>query len=353
MRARLEKNEPQLRSALEALERDAKAALALTPPSVMDKGVTPPSGNKHDYMSQAPYWWPDPTKPDGKPYIQRDGERNPELKRISDHDKFGRVMGAVSTLGLAYRLTGREEYAAQAARLVRVWFLNPATRMNPHLRFGQGIPGSRTAAGSASSRRPGCRTCSMASSRLRPRRRGRRLTRPGSTPGCAPTSRGCSRVRTGRLKRRTATTTRPGTTCRSPRWRCSPASPHRAAHPRRRRQRIARQIEPDGRQLRELSRTRAWHYSAYNLTAFFNLATLGERVGVDVWTHSRRTGAASGRRSIFSSRSRRASAWPYPEAHRLRARRDPSSPAPSRGGVGRPATAPWPTRSAAAIRAGI
>ena len=164
VRARLEKNEPQLRSALEALEQDAKAALALTPPSVMDKGVTPPSGDKHDYMSQAPYWWPDPTKPDGKPYIQRDGERNPELKRISDHDNFGRVMGAVSTLGLAYRLTGREAYASQAARLARVWFLDPATRMNPHLRLGRAFPGSPTAEGSASSRRPGCRTCSMASS---------------------------------------------------------------------------------------------------------------------------------------------------------------------------------------------
>ena len=33
------------------------------------------------------------------------------------------------------------------------------------------------------------------------------------------------------------------------------------------------------------SRTRSWHYSACNLTAFFNLAMLGERVGVDVWTY--------------------------------------------------------------------
>ena len=58
----------------------------MKPPSVMDKGVTPPSGDKHDYMSQAPYWWPDPTKPDGSPYIRKDGERNPEIDKITDHE---------------------------------------------------------------------------------------------------------------------------------------------------------------------------------------------------------------------------------------------------------------------------
>ena len=41
--------------------------------SVMDKVQIPPSGDKHDYMSQGPYWWPDTTKKDGKPYIRRDG----------------------------------------------------------------------------------------------------------------------------------------------------------------------------------------------------------------------------------------------------------------------------------------
>lgn len=40
--------------------------------TVVNKAVLPPSGDKHDYMSMAPYWWPDETKPDGLPIqVQR------------------------------------------------------------------------------------------------------------------------------------------------------------------------------------------------------------------------------------------------------------------------------------------
>ena len=62
--------------------READKAMNLTPPSVMDKNMVASSGDKHDYMSMGPYWWPDPSKPDGLPYIRKDGQRNPELSKL-------------------------------------------------------------------------------------------------------------------------------------------------------------------------------------------------------------------------------------------------------------------------------
>ena len=56
---------------LDAVHAEADEAMAVGPYSVMDEDETPPSGDKHDYMSLAPYWWPDPAKPNGLPYIRR------------------------------------------------------------------------------------------------------------------------------------------------------------------------------------------------------------------------------------------------------------------------------------------
>lgn len=109
--------------------------------SVMDKNFTPPSGSKHDYMSMGPYWWPDSSKKDGLPYIRKDGQRNPEIRKISDREYIGNLEAKCKTLSLAYYFTENEIYAAKATELLRVWFLNDDTKMNPNLNFAQAIPG--------------------------------------------------------------------------------------------------------------------------------------------------------------------------------------------------------------------
>jgi len=119
--------------------KDADKLLKKTIASVMDKEKPAPSGDMHDYISCAPYYWPDPANPTG-PYIRRDGESN-KAALTPDKKNMGSLIYGVVQLSLAYKLTSDERYAAKAVDNLRIWFLNPATRMNPNLNFGQTIYG--------------------------------------------------------------------------------------------------------------------------------------------------------------------------------------------------------------------
>ncbi|HPT31562.1 MAG TPA: alginate lyase family protein [Prolixibacteraceae bacterium] len=125
--------------AFEKLITDAESALTSGPFSVTYKNSVSPGGTKHDYMSRGPYWWPDSTKPGGIPYIRRDGVHNPEAG--IDRNQFGGLVSSTRSLALAWYFTGEKKYAVKAADLLRIWFLDTATLMNPHLEYAQSIPG--------------------------------------------------------------------------------------------------------------------------------------------------------------------------------------------------------------------
>ena len=121
--------------------------LIMKPLSVMDKTLIPPSGDKHDFMSMGPYWWPDSNKDDGLPYIRKDGRRNPEYHKITDESYLTKTICAVDTLVISYYITKDLRFASKASELIRVWFINDSTKMNPNMKHAQFIPGINSGRG--------------------------------------------------------------------------------------------------------------------------------------------------------------------------------------------------------------
>jgi hypothetical protein len=237
-------------------------------------------------MSQAPYFWPDPARRDGLPYIRRDGRTNPEREKF-DSPEMGRMANAVKALALGYYLTGEERYAGHAAKLLRAWFLDEATRMNPHLKYAQFIPGVTDGRGIGL-----IDTC-----RLLPVIDAIGLLH-GSRAWTKADQAGLERwfrayltwMRTSQLGRdEAAATNNHGT------WYdvqtatfalfLNDRDTAREILEQARTKRIAKQIQPDGSQPRELGRTKSFGYSVFNLDGLFSLAALGERVGVDLWKY--------------------------------------------------------------------
>ena len=130
------------KAAYEDLLQRADRTLGKPLYSVMSKTLTPDSGDKHDYMSFGPYWWPDPKKEDGLPFINRDGEVNPASRDSrSDRPKLSALTDELKILSMAYYLSEDDKYAERGAALINTWFLDKKTRMNPNLNYGQAIPG--------------------------------------------------------------------------------------------------------------------------------------------------------------------------------------------------------------------
>jgi hypothetical protein len=100
------------------------------------------AGGLHDFYSQADYFWPNPKDPNG-PYINRDGQSNPE-----NFDEHRKVMVALSmqmpALTAAWLLTGNRRYGQKASAHLRAWFVSPETRMNSNLLYAQAVQGSST-----------------------------------------------------------------------------------------------------------------------------------------------------------------------------------------------------------------
>jgi len=283
-RQRIHDGDKNLAPALTELERDAKSALRAGPFSVVEKTNLPPSGDKHDYISIGPYFWPDSASSNGLPYVRRDGKRNP-ANRTSDRRNLGSMLGTVETLALAWYFTGDEAYAEKASQLLRTWFLDPATRMNPNFEFAQAVPGVNTGRGTGLIEMAGMTSIVDSVGLL-----------AGSKSWTDADQRGLQMWFTQFVQ-----------------WMQESKNGHDEAAARNNHgthydfeltmfalfigkneiatnilravpaKRIAHQIEPDGRQPLELARTNAWGYSVMNLRGLTSLAQLGDKLGIDLW----------------------------------------------------------------------
>ena len=142
IKAKIDRQDPFVMPAYQTLISKAEKTLSMDRLSVVDKSLTPPSQDKHDYMSLGPYFWPNPKTKDGYPYIRRDGKVNPNALIDSDSPRLVRLANALETLALAYYYTNNTKYAQRAVEMIQIWFINDSTKMNPHLKYAQGIPGT-------------------------------------------------------------------------------------------------------------------------------------------------------------------------------------------------------------------
>ncbi|MEO7698762.1 MAG: alginate lyase family protein [Opitutus sp.] len=298
--------------------KNADEALRVAPLSVTQKSRVAPSGNPHDYASTAPYFWPDPAKPDGLPYLRRDGEIYPGSRTEESDVERGRLMSRTAeTLARAYADTRDEKYAARAALVLRTWFLDPATFMRPNLDFAQGVPGVNTgrqigiiegtnivSALDQGSLLAGSKAWTPADQEALMTWAADFLTWYRTSPFGVKEGNGRNNHGThydvqvmrlalmlGRkdLARQVAETAKT--------------------------KRIAAQIEPDGRQPLELERTASFSYSKMNLGGLMHLASLADRVGVDLWHYETADGRGIRRALDFMVPYLKdpAKEWPYPQ----------------------------------------
>jgi hypothetical protein len=281
----LSQKDPVLQQALATLLKIADASLKNGPYAVVYKEKVPPSGNKHDYMSVGPYWWPDSSKANGLPYIRKDGQINPERYAIKDDEYQNAISRDVYYLGLAWFYTGNDRYARHAGMLLRTWFLDTATRMHPHLRFGQAIPGITDGRGiglidthNVTMLIDGIQLLKDSPALSAAEYEGiqdwyrqflqwMRSSAIGLDEADEENNHGtwydvqqvAIALFTGQQELA------------------------RDILERQTKKRIDSQLEEDGRQPKELARTLSWNYSLFNLRAFFELALLAENVHVDLW----------------------------------------------------------------------
>lgn len=276
--------DPVLKSAYQQLIKSANKSLSFGPVSVMEKKEIPPSGSKHDYMSLAPYHWPDPSKKDGLPYMRKDGETNPEVKLYKDKEYLPSLCEHLLVLSIAYHYSGKEVYAQHAMKLIRVWFLDTATRMNPNMNFGQAIKGVNQGRGAGLID-------------------GRNLIKAVEAISLLAANKAVSKQEQAAMQQWFADFLNWMETSKIGQEELDAPNNHGAWYDALRlsialytnqlphgkeivanaQKRLTSQMDPTGRFPLEMARTTSFHYSVFVVDAFLKIAAMSQKINIDFW----------------------------------------------------------------------
>lgn len=296
---------------------DADKLLSVRALSVMDKKHVSRSGDKHDYFSLNYYTWPDTSKADGRPYIAVDCKVNPAYKEY-DYDNLDVTTNRIQILTLAWFYSRDERYAAKAVELIKTWFLNEETRMNPNLNFCQVWPGKNDDFG-----------CSVLE--------GSKIATIVNSASILASSRSFHKSDQKLLKswvddiHQNIVTNKGGQWCNGLENNIAVAYDHQrvvywlyCGHKKQARaylktfpeRRLAKQIAPDGSQPLELKRPNAFHYSWYNLQWLTSVYIIASINGVDIANRILPNGASyySALDFLLPYIDKEREAWPYSES---------------------------------------
>lgn len=286
---------------LTQLLAEADAAMELPTITITENPNLQASGDPHDYFSTAPYYWPNPNTLDGMPYIRKDGERNPDRAKLSDQEPMLQMLRAAEVLAIAYHITGQEKYATSAARLLRGFFLDPKTRMNPNLNHSQGVPGG--VAGRSYGvidtllfiKLPDILTL------LDPSTAWTSKDREGFSTWCAEFA-------DWLCKNPLAVEEKAAINNHGVTYDLQLAAVLLAAGKEDKARDILKtslpsrmdsQIKPDGSQPEELARTTSWNYSCFNLRYLAKAAAMARALDIDLWHHVAPDGSGSLRAAML------------------------------------------------------
>ena len=277
---------PSILPAFHQLIAEANQALKAPIESVTYKAQPGPSGDLQDYWSLSPYWWPNPKSPNGMPYMFKDGEPNPQAtSNAYDRARLSRMAHNALTLAQAWYLTENEEYASKGTALLHAWFGDPVTRATPDMRYAQSRPGVADGHHSGIMETRDLIKVVDAARLLEPSYSWSKSTTRKLEKWFTNYTSWLMKSGFGRLE--ALSSNNHGT------WFDAQIAVYAAYTGNKRlvrlavgtaeRRRIVPQIMPNGSMPHELKRNRSRHYTFFNLEAFFVLASVGERMKIDLW----------------------------------------------------------------------